>query len=107
MRSREIDVLRIPTGFRLKAQGCPALARKGGATLGWRSKKQQPQRGCASFSNLQWQDRERRTEAQPRWGPTRLIQAQRAKESSPPIYRWERITTQKQVPSGTKEDHCL
>jgi len=84
VRSREIDVLRIPTGFRLKAQGCPALARKGGATLGWRSKKQQP-----------------------RWGPMRLIQAQRAKENSPPIYRWERITTQKQVPSGTKEDPRL
>jgi hypothetical protein len=42
---REIDVLRIPTGFRPKAQGCLALARKGEATLGWRSKKRQPQRG--------------------------------------------------------------
>jgi len=42
-RDREFP---IPKGLCPPAQGCPALARKGGATLGNGRRLNQPQRGC-------------------------------------------------------------
>ena len=75
IQSRTSPVLRSRVGVRPsprdsapKPRVAPLLRARAG--LPWVSvqKNDNPKRGCASFSNLQWHDREDRTEAQHRWG---------------------------------------